>query len=254
MQAAPAASAERARAVFSQHFGRIRPRHLQRRQHAGDQSAAERGREQEQQDAHVELHGFDSWQRAGGKGAERHGADPGEQQADRAGEERQDDALGQGLADEARPGRAERGAHGVLGASRGGAGEDEIGDVRARDQQDEPDRPEQQPQGSFGGPADDAIGQRVGDDAERGVGRRILLAELRGDGVHLGARRLDRGPWRQAAEDDEPIGAAGPFVELVRPEEERLPELDVGRRQLELGRHHADDLDVGAVQLDGFVR
>ena len=127
------------------------------------QSAADRGREQEQQDAHVEVHGLDSRKRAGGEGPERHGTDPREEQSDRASEERQHDALGQRLAEEAPLRGAERGSHGELGSPCGGAGEDEIGDVRARDQQDKSDRTEQQPQRPFGCRADHPIRQRVGD-------------------------------------------------------------------------------------------
>ena len=47
-----------------------------------------------------------------------------------------------------------------------------------------------------------------------------------------------------------PVGVASTLVEIVRPEEQRLPQLDVRRRQLEFGRHDSDDLDVRAVQHD----
>ena len=65
----------------------------------------------------------------------------------------------------------------------------------------------------------------------------------------------NRGPGRQPAEDDRAHRRSrAPFVELIRPEEERLPELDVGRRQLELRRHHADDLDVHVAESGPIVR
>ena len=51
----------------------------------------------------------------------------------------------------------------------------------------------------------------------------------------------------QPAEDDQAVAAAAPFVQPLGAEEERLPELDLRGRQLELGRHHADDFDLRVV-------
>ena len=85
--------------------------------------------------------------------------------------------------------------------------------------------------------------ERIGRHAEGGVRRRILLAQPGRNRIHFRASGRDGCGWPQAAEDDERVGRAAPRVLPVRTEEERLPDLDVRRGQLEPRRHHADDLD-----------
>ena len=73
-------------------------------------------------------------------------AQAGDQQAEGAAREREEGRLGEELADDAAAARAEGRADGDLLAPAERPGEHEVGDVGARDQEDEPDRAEQHQQ------------------------------------------------------------------------------------------------------------
>ena len=79
------------------------------------------------------------------------------------------------------------------------------------------------------------------------------------DGPCAGARRsypsrpVPRPEWpprREPREHDVAVPAAGALVELSAADEERPPQLDLDVRELEVRRHHADDLDGRAIELD----
>ena len=77
--------------------------------------------------------------------SESHGA-PGQAEPDHAAGDREQHALGEEVAGETRGCRAERLAHGHLTLPCIGADEKEVRDVRARHEQHEPDRCQQDPQ------------------------------------------------------------------------------------------------------------
>ena len=66
-----------------------------------------------------------------------------EEHASRAAGEAEQNAFGEQLPNESSPARAQRGPNGEFAMARGGAGEKEIGDVRAGDEEDAADRAEQ---------------------------------------------------------------------------------------------------------------
>ena len=73
----------------------------------------------------------------GAEGDERAGSGPREAEADDGAGGGQQDALGEELADQAPASRAHGGAHADLALAGGGAGEQQVGDVDARDQEHE---------------------------------------------------------------------------------------------------------------------
>ncbi len=162
-----------------------------RGQQTRDEAAADRGGQQEQQHAHVEADGVGPRQRSGCEVAKRHRAAPRDEQSDRAGQQRQHDVLGERLADQPHPAGAKGRSHRKLRSTRRRARQHEARDVRTRDQQDEPHRPEQQPERTLRRRANHAIGERIRQHAEAGVGGGVLTAQLRGNRVHFGACRFD---------------------------------------------------------------
>ena len=101
-------------------------------------------------------------------------------EAERRPERREDERLGQELAEQAPSGRAERGAHGELAGAALGAHEQQAGDVDAGDHQQQRRAPEQHEQQGT-----DVAGDRLGEGHERcalaAVRVRVLLLEVRGD-------------------------------------------------------------------------
>ena len=82
--------------------------------------------------------------------------------------ERDDQALDQQLPDDGAAGGAHRGPHGQLALARAAARQQQVGDVGARDQQQEPHRAQQQPQPLFGRVADEVVAERLDADAPAG--------------------------------------------------------------------------------------
>ena len=167
----------------------------------------------------------------------------GEQHAQHAAGEREQDALGQELAQQPAAAGADRHPDGHLARARGAAGQLQVGDVGARDEEQERHRAEQQLQAGPHLSARDRDVQIVpqrGGEALRRKGRRLLLREalvqraelLLGDGLrHAGRQPHDRIEERQ--------------VRARR--RQRQPE-PFAAIPAEARRHHADDGVRTAVQ------
>ena len=104
----------------------------------------------------------------------------GDQHAHRPADQRQHHALGQELADQSPAPGAECRAERHLPPAGGGAGELEVGDVGAGDEQDQRDEP-QQDQQRRPDLADQRVAERLETDPEPGVARGELGGELRRD-------------------------------------------------------------------------
>ena len=160
--------------------------------------------------------------------------DEAERAAD--GEERRD--LGRRLRDQPSARGAERRAHRQLALTRQRAGEQQVRQVRAADQQHRRDGGEQHiqrpPDGGHG------VGQHRHD---LGIGplvhARILARELRRDRRHVRLRPRDRHARFQSR--DREIRVRQSVDQLPAIEGERHVDLIVARRERELGPHHADD-------------
>ena len=250
VHAAGAASSEHPRAALAEDLGGIRRGQLQGREQPGEQAAAERRDEQEQEHARIELDRVRPWQRTRREIPQGHRPRPCDQQADCSRKQRQHQVFGQRLADEPRLARAKGGAQRELVPARSRASEHEVRDVRAGNQQDEPDGSKEQPQRTLRGRSDDAIDQGIGRHAEARVRRGVLFSQPGRNRIHFGARRRDGRRRSQASQHDEGIPSAAPLVLPVRAEPQRLPELDLRIRELEPRGHHADDLDGRLLQLD----
>ena len=128
-------------------------------------------------------------------------------EADGGAYEREHQAFRQELSGEIGSRGTESGAHGKFLAARDRTREEKIGDVGARDEQNETNSAEQdqQQRANF---ADDAFAKRAQHDGDRVVFFRIGARELRGDASHLGFGLIGSDTWRQAANDVEPAQAA----------------------------------------------
>ena len=108
-----------------------------------------------------------------------------EDEAEDAAGQREDDAFGQQLTDDARAARAHGGANGEFTLAAGCAHEQKVGDVGAGDEENEADRAEQDEEGLTSA-GDDGVAQRL--DAEAVFGVHILgmkAAILVGDEFEL---------------------------------------------------------------------
>ena len=118
---------------------------------------------------------------------------PREGESDRAARQRQQRALGQEIVRDRSVASAERSTHGSLPPSELGTDQEEIGDIRARDQEHETDRCQQDPQG-HGDFADGRIQQRRHHRDKHLVAVvRIRRVQVDGQLCELGARLGNRG-------------------------------------------------------------
>ena len=136
---APMRSAGRAVAARFQRLARARAAGLQGRHAAEEQCTGQRHRDREDERQPIDTEVEDVRLRNNEQLRQRiaqdaQSAEP-ERQADGGAGARQQDAFRQHLPDETQPAGAERRAHGELALSRDGAREQQIGDVRAREQQ-----------------------------------------------------------------------------------------------------------------------
>jgi len=116
------------------------------------------------------------------------------------------DALGEKLADQAQTAGAERSAHGHLSLAPGGAGEQQVGNVGAGDEQDERHGAEQHKQGGAG-LAYDFFTQLDEPDAPPFVGW-ILLLEARGEDIPFGLGAFPADAGAEARSGVQVMGAA----------------------------------------------
>jgi hypothetical protein len=172
-----------------------------------------------------------------------------EQHAGDGAQQRQQHALGQQLAQHARAAGPEREPHGDLALPVGGAREQQVRDVRARDQQHEGDRAQQQHQRGAH-VADHGLVQRLDRHALLGVRVRVLLGEPRGDRLDVGARLLHVDAGLQAAHhvDAGVVAAVVLAADLVLQSQQRREDLGVPPAGVHRLRHHPDHRERVAAQ------
>ena len=227
----------RAPPVGAQHIGQVGPRRPQRAHHADRDSRDQRDPERDQQRGGVHL----------GAGQERHGAQhhrrhrrdqeierrQREEDADRAARHRIHHRLGREQPDQLAPIGAERGAHRQLLAARQVPGEEEVGDVGARDEQDQPRRAQEQ---HHDRPrlAEDLLRQRDQEHAALAIGVGIGRGQPPRHRGRLGLRLLDAHTGRQPGDHVHPVEVAALAHAALRLG--RNPHLGcVGRREREAG-------------------
>ena len=227
----------------------IRARHLQRGRHAESHAGQQRDHRDEQQHGRVDADLIDARQIGRTDAHEQAEDRPGHQHAEHAAHDREQHALGQQLTNQAPAPGAERRAHRHLAAPRRGADEQQVRDVRARDQQHEADRTQEHQQSQA-----DVLDQQV----VRAHHRRIRIAGRVGggdalcDGRHVCGRGVDGHAVLEAAEHGQRVQAAS--RQLAWTEHQRR--VHVGRDALgkpETRRHHADHGKWGAGQRDRFA-
>ena len=135
-----------------------------------------------------------------------------QQRTEGAAGERDDQALDEQLPDDGAAGGAHRGPHGQLALARAAARQQQVGDVGAGDEQQEPHRAQQQPQPLLGRVADEVVAEGL--DADRpAVARRRALALDRGaQGHHARIGFGESDVVFQPAHHDEPVVAAIPVA------------------------------------------
>ena len=176
--------------------------------------------------------------------------DPGEREREHDGDRGEEAAFEKGLPREPAARGAQREPHGVLLRAFAAACQQQIGDVRARDEH------EQQRGGLHGGHEGSGAGVRhAGPEVENGdrpraVGFGILALLTLDDRGHLGTRLLQRDALRQLAEDPEKSAPA--LVPLVGGVRQRRPDFRAfGNREARRG--NADHFMGLAVQSDGLA-
>jgi hypothetical protein len=144
---------------------------------------------------------------------------------------------------------AERRANRQLAPARRRARELQAGDVRARDQQDERDRGEQDQRRRLHA-ADDLVAEPHEPERPAGVEAGIRGRQPRGNAIGLGPRLAERRAIFEPAENPHGPRAARKAAAVERIGAERQPHVG-GRRkgqEREAGRQHADDLHRAAVE------
>ena len=146
---------------------------------------------------------------AGRDGEQRAHAGVAEDEAEDAAGEREDDAFGEQLADDAGAAGAHGGADGEFTLAAGGADEEEIGDVGAGDEQDEADGSEEDEERGAR-VADDGVAERL--DAEAVFGShavRVVAAELVGGEFELGVGLGEGNAGLEAAGGEKVVALVG---------------------------------------------
>ena len=225
-------------AFFQMHAG-IAARRVQRREDADENAADQRCGGGVREHLRVDGDVGQARQRSRRKRSQQVHAPGGEHQSRGAAKQRDDQALGEQLAQQPRTAGAERGANRQLAVARRRARQQQVRDIRARDEQDERDGAEQDEErpAHF---ANQFHVQRHEPDPDPAV-RWILLLQPRRDHVHL--RLGGRLPDARLQTSDHGQPERSPRLEqlLELPHRrERHPQLGIGR-MAERGRHHAGD-------------
>ena len=173
----------------------------------------------------------------------------GDAEADDAAGGGEQQALDQQLPHDAPARRAHRVAHRDLARPCRRARQQQVRHVGARDQQHEADRAHQGQEHDADRAGVEAFVERLDDaDGELLVAGRMGRGQALDDAVELGLRLRRGDAVFQAREHREVANVAA--ADLVRQRDRRYPELGVGR-ELDAGRHHADDRPRLAVDADG---
>ncbi len=195
---------------------------LERRSDSEEHSGHEGGQDRESEDAVVQRQ-IES-ERNGNRRLQREQklrSHPRDEEPGGAAETRKKDAFREELAHQARPGRAQSKTERYLAPPFGRAGEKHVGDVRARDEENEGDDSHEH----RGGGVKDAVDERVkphfrARQEPRGavalVVFRILLAKRSGQGVELSLRHFDRNPVGEAGFHHEAPGPPSVEAALAR--------------------------------------
>ena len=168
------------------------------------------------------------------------------QPAEHAGGGRQQQALTEELSDEPSATRAERRTQGELTTARRASREQQVRDVGTCDDQHQPHGTDEQQQrrtnlsGHLLMHRDDAR-------APAGVELGKLLRQLRGDAGHVGLGRRDGDARLESPDRDEPAAARRA---ILLAETDGKPEVDVRIEDAEPSRHHADDRERLALDLN----
>ena len=213
-----------------------------RRHRADDERGRERHDDGERQHRAVDTDPRPAWieahQLRGEQRAQTGHAPHGEQRAHDPAHRREDQRLGELEADDAGARRAERDANGDLARPRHGAGEEQIGNVRAGEEQHE----------RHGGELGEHVRPRMlavervcilDAHVPLVVVLRILALQLLHDGMHVGVGTADRQAGREPRQHAGEHTAVALAAE-VAVERERRPELGA-RRKDEPRRHDTDD-------------
>jgi hypothetical protein len=251
-EAAAAAARRRVRAAFLHRIGDAGPEQANRWCQAERDSRGNRDQRGKNQNAGVHRRRGDARNARRVPRRQRPHTERGQQQAGNGADAGKHEAFGHQLTDDSSCPGAERTAHGHLALTRLGTREQQIGDVRARDQQQKADGAEKQPDRPADG-ADDFLTQRQHHGVELHLARvqSAVRPRLR-ERVEIIPRLIDRyaglEPRRRIVAVVAMIGAR-----LVpssgSPQRARRGILEVGRQD-ELGRHDADDLVRHAVDLN----
>ena len=184
---------------------------------------------------------------------EKRGGPGGKEPADDAGDGGEDEALHEHLADEAAAAGAERGAHGELLLAPGRAGDHEVGDVGAGDEQHEGDLAEEEEREERQEVGDHRVGPGAVLRDDGGgytlVGAGVLAHELGGGDVGLGVGGGERGAGAELAEHAPHRGVAPlQHAGAVAPEGVERPGGDEavhGEERREPGEPFGGDADDG---------
>ena len=240
-------------AVEGERAGESGGRGLERRRDAEEERRSDRQRAGEDQHPRVDPRVVDARQRRGREPDQGGAAETGQGDAERAAGRGEHEALDQELTDQPPAARAEGRPHGHLVPPAQRPREQQVGDVRAGDQEDEADRARQDRERR---PHRTRELVAEGNDRHRSgriVGG-VLGSEPAADSIEVFAG-LGEGDALFQASDRLQVLAAAAGVRRGRVVAERRPDLgrlvEVRREQrLEGGRHHADDLEVLLVHPD----
>ena len=234
-------AAQRVRASIFQGRAQVQPGGCERRRHAEQDCGA--GGTGHGEGEHAGINGDEAGDRTRQQKAESRGGAPGNENAEESAGGAQHDALGEQQPDHAGAGGADGGADGDFSFARHRAGEKQVGDIGADDQQNASDRAHQDVDGSARTGYELVLQRDDPDKRPRAQGEeRIgeLAVEALGDHLEIGAGLTQGDSWFQAA-DYRQIGKgaagnrAGGVHGIGQPERGA-----VGLRIYELRRQHAD--------------
>jgi hypothetical protein len=233
---------------------------LQRRDHVtpriedGGQGTEEKSREhgnaeREEQHGGVQLDGVRARQHRRKLGAEDRQGPAREENSDRAAGDREQHRLGQHFADNPAAAGAKREPDGLFATPERRPRQRQVRDVRAGDQQDQPDGGEQHEESSPGRLRHDPVVDRRRRDTPVRIVFRVLFPELQRDGVHLLLRLLDRHAVSQPADHGHHV------IRAVLPREVgRERGHDVDRQQEVTIAHDPDDVVGDAIEHDRLAQ
>ena len=141
---------------------------LKRRHHAEEQAGTDRHDQRDRQHAEIDGDVGDARDVGRRERDEHPNTQHGQSRAKRRRNHGEQKAFGRELTHQPRPGRPKRGAHGHFAAARRAARQEQVGHVRARDEQDEAHGGQQHEQRRTDRPEDDSR-QRFDEDAARQV-------------------------------------------------------------------------------------